>query len=215
MRILSTEPEVIGTVYVQSPELQYVLYMPIKMAYIDRIAIPSHLKWCEPLVDCVIRSEGHALVAKYIYITSKCAVLPPNQLQGRPGWHSDDFKGDDVNYLWSNIKQTEFCVQEFDISEDCDKSMIELDAQALDSNIVTYDPYSLVRITQRNIHRESIIPELVIRNFVKISVSMNPYNLKGNAHNYLLDYDWEMYDRTTGRNHAFREPSTNPTPRQD
>lgn len=54
-----------------------------------------------------------------------------------------------------------------------------------------------------------------MRSFFKISVSSHRYNLRGNSHNHLLDYDWPMYDRETVRNQPqggnrdyFEEPAS-------
>ena len=46
------------------------------------------------------------------------------------------------------------------------------------------------------IHRVSVDKREGFRTFIKITVSKNQFRLKGNAHNYLFDYDWEMIPRT-------------------
>ena len=38
------------------------------------------------------------------------------------------------------------------------------------------------------------------RTFIKVSFSDQKYNLKGNTHNYLFDYEWDMIDRSVSRN---------------
>lgn len=60
---------------------------------------------------------------------------------------------------------------------------------------------TLLRLTPYVIHDTPVIPEPGgMRSFVKISVSTHRYNLLGNSHNHLLDYDWPMYDRAAVRN---------------
>jgi hypothetical protein len=39
-----------------------------------------------------------------------------------------------------------------------------------------------------------------MRRFVKVSLSSHRYNLIGNSHNHLLDYDWQMFPRDAARN---------------
>jgi hypothetical protein len=51
------------------------------------------------------------------------------------------------------------------------------------------------------VHATPIIQEPgEMRSFVKVSVSKHRYNLVGNSHNYLFDYEWEMFERTDVRN---------------
>ncbi|MNC81348.1 hypothetical protein D3C75_1344520 [compost metagenome] len=59
---------------------------------------------------------------------------------------------------------------------------------------------SFVRIDKWNVHRQPVAGE-GFRTFLKFSVSKNRYNLQGNSHNYLIDYDWEMVTRGEIRNH--------------
>jgi hypothetical protein len=79
-----------------------------------------------------------------------------------------------------------------------------MEAQALDINIVNYPCNTLIRLDQSVIHRVAISNDGCVRAFVKISASKNKYNLAGNAHNYLFDYDWEMVQRDEKRNHPFK-----------
>jgi len=39
-----------------------------------------------------------------------------------------------------------------------------------------------------------------MRQFIKISLSNNKYNLENNSHNYLFPYDWPMHSRELIRN---------------
>jgi hypothetical protein len=39
-----------------------------------------------------------------------------------------------------------------------------------------------------------------MRAFLKVSISKDKYDLIGNSHNYLLDYDWQMKERKQERN---------------
>ncbi len=81
-----------------------------------------------------------------------------------------------------------------------------MEDQARSENIRTYPVNTLLRLDQYVIHRVAPNAAPGYRAFVKISVSKARYNLKGNAHNYLLNYEWEMHSRDATRNHPVVMP---------
>ena len=83
---------------------------------------------------------------------------------------------------------------------DDELSMIEMIDQAKEEYNVSFDNNSLLRLDQFNIHKVSDAPFEGMRTFVKISFSKDKYDLKGNSHNFLFDYDWEMKVRGENRN---------------
>lgn len=55
------------------------------------------------------------------------------------------------------------------------------------------------------VHATPLIqPPGCMRQFIKISLSNERYNMADNSHNYLFQYDWEMHDRETIRNDPFK-----------
>lgn len=199
------EPIVIGPVFLDPKEMCFVQYLPIAMANSDRVEIPDNLSWTRPLVNMVLK-QGVPDEC-YLYLTVKHLYVTPNNMGNRPGWHSDGFGTDDINYVWCDKYPTEFCVQEFKLSDECDTSLEEMEEQAKVENVKTYGENTLLCLDKYNIHRTPVVGE-GYRTFVKVSVSKDLYNLKGNAHNYLFDYDWEMLVRSDTRNH----PSKGLTP---
>ena len=193
------EPQVVDHVFLDPKEMCFVQYLPIAMADCDRVEIPDNLSWTRPLVNMVLK-EGVS-DESYLYLTVKHLYVTPSNMGNRPGWHSDGFGTEDINYIWCDKYPTEFCIQEFDITEDCDLSLHEMESQAKDENIKTYGENTLLRLDKYNVHRTPVVGE-GYRTFVKISVSKDRYNLVGNAHNYLFDYDWEMVVRSETRNHT-------------
>lgn len=192
------EPRVVGHVFLDPKEMCFVQYLPIAMADCDRVELPDNLSWTRPLVNMVLK-EGVS-DESYLYLTVKHLYVTPSNMGNRPGWHSDGFGTDDINYIWCDNYPTEFCIQDFNLSEDCDTSLTEMEQQARAQNVKTYGENTLLRLDKYNIHRTPVIGE-GYRTFVKISVSEDRYNLKGNAHNYLFEYDWEMVLRSDSRNH--------------
>jgi len=197
------EPTVVDAIKLDPQEMCFVQYLPIGMAEReglgDFINIPENLSWVRPLINSVW-IEDKINLDNYIYLTVKHLYVTPSNMGNRPGWHSDGFGTDDINYIWCDQYPTEFCIQDFDITEDCETSLKEMEDQARVLNIKTYGENTLLRLDKYNIHRTPVIGE-GYRTFIKISISKNRYNLKGNAHNYLFDYDWEMMVRSDIRNH--------------
>jgi len=177
-------------------EYCYSMYLPIKMPFTG-VRVPSNLKWLKPLVNRVMILE--AVEDKHIYLTVKHMYVEGTQ-GNRPGWHSDGFMSEDINYIWYDSSPTEFCIQGFNLSQDHQLSLQEMEEQGDINNIVTYPCKTLLRLDQYVIHRTAIAPPGV-RAFVKISISKDRYNLAGNAHNCLFNYDWDMHPRASYRNH--------------
>lgn len=193
------EPVVVGQLELVPEEMCFVQYLPIAFPteQFSGVRIPANLEWCRPLVNLCLEDTHD----KYVYLTVKHLYVTPNNMGNRPGWHSDGFGTEDINYIWCDKYPTEFCIQEFDITEDCDLSLHEMESQTKDENIKTYGENTLLRLDKYNVHRTPVVGE-GYRTFVKISVSKDRYNLVGNAHNYLFDYDWEMVVRSETRNHT-------------
>jgi hypothetical protein len=164
------------------------------------IRIPKNLEWYRPLVNAIPMFESTSSW-NYVYLTAKHLYVTPENLGNRPGWHSEGFGSNDINYIWSDSYPTEFCVQPFDLSDHHELSMIQMSVQANITNIKTYGEKTLLRLDPSVIHRVPENASSGYRTFVKISCSDSKYNLKGNAHNYLFDYDWEMFERDDSRNH--------------
>jgi hypothetical protein len=178
-------------------EMCFYQYLPIKMAgALESFHIPENLAWIKrfiPHLDFCPHTD-------YIYVSAKHLFVTPDNMGNRPGWHSDGFGSDDINYIWADKFPTQFCLQPFELTEDHSKSLEELEAQALPQNIHDYGENALLRIDRWNIHRPPVMGT-GFRTFLKFSISKNQYNLQGNSHNYLIDYDWKMVPRSAVRNH--------------
>lgn len=205
-------PLVVNRHVLECEEMMSYLYLPIKMAgtaikAIDALRLPKRLNWVMPLISNVIDLEevlGNNLKDFYIYLTAKKLYVTPDNPGNRPGWHGDGFGTDDINYIWSDLHPTLFCIQDFEnISEDHIKSMQQMTQQIKSENITNYGNNTLLRLTEHNIHRTPDIGKGCMRTFVKISISKHKYNLKGNSHNYKFDYSWKMYSRSELRNNPY------------
>jgi len=195
------KPQVITNIPIDCKEMLFYMYLPIKMIGSMEFRLPEQLKVFQPLIDLVIKHEGEKLKDKLVYITAKHIYASPDNVGNRPGYHSDGYGTDDVNYIWTNKFPTVFCIQNFNLSEDCSTSLTQMKEQALKTNEITFPVNTLLRLDELNVHRTPDIEVGGMRTFVKISISTEKYNLVGNSHNYLFDYDWKMFDRCEIRNH--------------
>lgn len=199
-------PTVIGEqIEIACHEFMLYQYLPIKLAG----AVEVHV---EPRLDCFSRIIGAACcdyigvrgldswVASHVYLTAKHTFLPPGASQNRPGWHSDGFLTDDINYVWCDRLPTVYNSSAFDITQDDELSLIEMEQQARPKLSKQFPENTLLRLDQYCIHRCAEVVEPTLRTFVKLSISNDRYDLLGNSHNHLIDYDWPMRERALHRN---------------
>lgn len=59
---------------------------------------------------------------------------------------------------------------------------------------------TLLRLDQFCIHRVALAYMPVVRTFLKVSFSPDRYDLIGNSHNFLINYNWSMRERGIARN---------------
>lgn len=190
-------PQVLGQFQVDCQEMLFVQYLPIVFPH-EALKLPPNLECFASLVQAVLPLVGND---DYLYITAKMGYSSNNCSFNREGWHSDGFGTPDLNFIWSDSSPTEFCIQEFDLSQDCSVSMVEMQQQVRSENVITYSDCTLLQLDSSVIHRVNPVQQDGPRTFCKLSISKEKYNLKGNAHNYLFDYSWDMKNRSVQRNH--------------
>lgn len=205
-------PEAIGTYDLDFTEYMHYMYLPVCIAEIDaRIVLPERLKFAQKMVVDALMVEliEHRTNWKYIYVTARRGFATPGNPLNRPGWHADGFGTEDINYVWTDRYPTLFAVQEFtDISTEHTDSMRQFEDQIDPASIVKYPDKVLQRLDPFVIHAAPEIPAPGgERSFFKVSFSNTRYNLRGNSHNHLLNYDWPMHDRAAVRNDPARAES--------
>lgn len=201
------EPKVLGTIDLNPVEHMLYLYLPVKMPHNHRVYLPPQLRFMDKMLassmeDAYVALGGRDFAKCYVYVTAKTMWVTSHCPGNRPGWHADGFgSGGDLNYIWHDMNPTEFAVQKFmEVSGDDFQCLEDLSYQVDPDCIVVYPNRTLLRLDERVVHRVSPNPKEGLRTFIKVSVSKHKYNLKGNSHNYLIDYDWEMHDRVCVRN---------------
>jgi hypothetical protein len=198
-------PKVLGEFKVECKEMMFYQYLPIKMPLDVNPVYEDRLKCFDKLVGAIccdyIGEYGlDNYVNSYVYLTAKFMYQMPNCSFNRMGWHSDGFLTDDINYIWCDKYPTIFNKSNFILSPDDTLSIQEMEMQADPLNDVTYNENQLIRLNQFNIHKVAPVKVGGMRTFLKVSISKDKYDLIGNSHNYLLNYDWEMKQRKDQRN---------------
>lgn len=198
-------PKCLGLVSVACREMMFYHDMPVKLSHSWSIKREPRLAIFDPILgaaqcDFVADFGLSRLCESYVYISAKRTYTPAGSTQTRPGWHTDGFGTDDINYVWCDGLPTEFCLQPFALSDDHALSMHEMHEQARSENVVTYPAFSLLRLDPAVVHRPALSVTGGFRTFVKVSISRDQYRLAGNSHNHMLDYDWDLVPRAAERN---------------
>ncbi len=197
-------PVYLGEYDINCTEYMFYQYLPIKLEGQDKVYLESRLTFLTDIMRAVRKDFTIALngdwSAHYIYLTIKYMWQQPGCSFNRPGYHSDGFLTDDINYIWYSSCPTVFNMGPFNLTLDDKLSLVEMEEQAREDGEVSYPTRSLLRLNQYNIHKVDEITSPHLRTFLKVSISKDKYNLKGNSHNYLLDYNWDMKERGIERN---------------
>jgi hypothetical protein len=206
MRRYGELPTSLGTHRVDCKEMMFYQYLPIKIAGQLVAMWEDRLNPFSDLIEKCIWDFGFYygndhLDASNVYLTVKHMYQTEGCSFNREGWHSDGFMTDDINYIWSNNNGTIFNTSDFKLTQDHKTSIEEMGCQAKPRFDYQFEDCELLRLDQYNIHKVAYIARPTMRTFFKLSFSPDKYNLIGNSHNHLLDYDWEMKSRTVDRNH--------------
>lgn len=205
-------PELLGIYDLEFEQYMHYMYLPIAIREegYSGFAILPELEFARSMILQTIANE--VLIGNdwsYIYVTARRGFATPGNPLNRPGWHSDGFGTPDINYVWTDRYPTHFAIGDFgEVSEDHVESTAQFEGAVAfsdDIRLRTYPDKTLMRLDPSVIHTAPPIPAPGgERSFFKVSFSNTRYNLKGNAHNYMLNYDWPMYDRATVRNDPSR-----------
>lgn len=208
-------PETVGVYDLDFTEYMHYMYLPVSLPDSRGvIALPPRLEFARKMItDAIVmeRIEKRTEWA-YIYVTARRGYATPGNPLNRPGWHADGFGTEDINYVWTDAFPTLFAEQRFEsISAEHGASMTQFEAQIAAGFVTTYPDRTLLRLDPFVIHAAPEIPTPGgERSFFKVSFSNDRYNLIGNSHNHLLDYDWPMYSREQLRNDPARAGSDGP-----
>lgn len=187
------------------PFFMFYQDMLIKVPGMRAPKFPEHL---EALGDMYwrCRTMVPGAVDLYCYVSAKMQPMGANASFSRPGWHIDGYLTTDETFIWSDSFPTLYSTAQFHLSEDHEKSLEEMEVQALGGfGVVRAMPAGeLVHISRECVHRIQIPDVPHTRAFVKFSFSERRFNLRGNAINPVLPAPWSFAPRNSNRN----DPST-------
>lgn len=201
--IYGAPPVDLGLIDLSPREMMFWLYCPIKLPGQLYETAPDNLHQFYPIIEKVKRDcKAVRWARSYVYITAKTLHVTPDNPGNRPGWHSDGFLTDDLNYIWSDCNGTVFWEPGRRVSFVADHvaSLGEMAEKADAGPHHVYPDKHLLRLDQAVIHRVADIYTPRIRSFVKVSVSFDRYDLVGNSINHDLAPDWTYSERGESRN---------------
>lgn len=187
-----------GFVENDTKEMCCWMYLPVKLPG-GTLVIPDNANQFRNIVraalDDYIKDFGgwNTLNKKYVYLTAKTLFTTPGNPGNRPGWHSDGFMTDDINYVWSDRNPTIFFEYPdqhnlFSFAADHEFSLKQMDDLCEDSpqHWKRYPNEHLLRLDESVLHKvdTNIYPGM--RTFVKVSISDERYALEGNSINHEL-----------------------------
>lgn len=197
--IYGDAPVDLGLLNLDTSEMMFWLYLPIKVPGTSFERLPDQvLKYQEVVqrvwLDVIGTYGAQRWMDSYVYLSVKITHVTPDAPGNRPGWHSDGFLTDDLNYIWADRNPTEFYIHDnlFHTVEDHTESMQHFEEMAATSGPPFKDRLEhakvnhLYRLDQTNIHRVSLNVESGKRAFIKVSVSDKPYVQLGNSINHDL-----------------------------
>lgn len=186
--------------------MMFYQYLPIKLQGQTSINVEDRVRdsfgslISKVLCDYVGVYGLDSFVNSNVYVTVKHLWQAHGTSFNRQGWHTDGFGTEDINYIWSNRNPTVFNISDFNLSEDDSLSMVQMHEQADPLGDYIFGDTTVLRLTPFVVHRVNPVQSQGMRTFCKISFSKDKYNLEGNSHNSLLDYNWEMRKRKPTRN---------------
>lgn len=185
------------------------LYCPIKLPGQLVVTIPPNLAQFMPIINAVVADvvsiDADLWPDSYVYLTAKRLWVTADSPGNRPGWHSDGFLTDDLNYIWSDGNPTVFWgreIRKVSFTADHTASMAEMEA-ICEPDVCAHYRYSnkhLLRLDQTVMHKVGPVANPGFRSFVKVSVSKDLYALEGNSINHDLPLGHTYQARADVRN---------------
>lgn len=214
--IYSGHPLAIENLKLDAEEFQHVVYMPIKDKGEMRPRLPESLRWTWPAIDATLAHlwgpRCPDLIDWYVYLTVKRSWVDAGTAGNREGWHIDGYGSNgDKNFIWCDTVPAEYMKGTFNLPAGHAECLERL--EYLGGKMGTHfissgslEPSQLYDLGQ-SVHRCGIAQVSGMRTFLKVSVSRDKYDLKGNARNPLLpSTHWPLKDRLGTRNHPTAQP---------
>lgn len=132
----------------------------------------------------------------YWYLSVKKGFINPYQYQTKDEWHIDGFLRDDYNFIWSNALPTLIAPGTFNLTTNRYTSLNEYGPQV--KEIVPSLVNQLYYLNRECVHKPMVneSDDIVIRTFIKLTITKRLFESKGNAWNYLIPHIKATKERT-------------------
>lgn len=129
------KPKDLGLFDIKCDQMMFYQYLPIKLINQHKPTIEERLMPYEKIIGTIfcdfIGEFGlDKFISNYSYLTVKNIYQTNGCSFNRMGYHSDGFLTNDINYIWSDKSPTVFNFGNFNISNDDDISLIQMQKQA-------------------------------------------------------------------------------------
>lgn len=186
--IYGQRPRDLGLIGINPEEMMCWLYCPIKLPGMQSVSAPDNLRQFRWIWETARKDCADCWGDSYVYVTAKTLWVTPENPGNRPGWHSDGFLTDDLNYIWADRAPTVFYHdwQLHSFTADHTASLAEMD-DLCEDRVSAHHRYSdkhLLRLDETVLHKTPSHFAPGMRTFVKISVSRHRYALRGNSINW-------------------------------
>lgn len=190
-----------------------ILDMPVKFPGSNEYRLPKEVLPFLDIIKTIAKFEhnvcdnelGSAL-EYFAYLTIDQGYISKGVTQRREGCHVDGFQGARIetktkvnrSYTVSNVEPTEFFIQPFQTNHLDDKVhnfFLDFDEQANEEFLWRPEPNQIVLMDAYTVHRAPVMKENAKRVFLRLSYDVKEFDRKGNTHNPMFDYHWNMVAR--------------------
>ncbi|HMO02466.1 MAG TPA: hypothetical protein PKD37_04415 [Oligoflexia bacterium] len=194
--------------------------MPIKMPGTD-FRIPLELEQFLPAIEMCANFEGavdpQMMEKSFAYLGIDQSYVEVGKRQRSAEKHTDGIQGPRIQpkieiehtYLCVDRDPPKVYVQEFFLGNaKADTHFLTpyFEKQADESKALQLRPYVISLLDAYTVHGSVVAEESGIRTLMKLSFSTRLFDRKGNSHNLLFDYNWEMHPRPIPTNLIGYEP---------
>lgn len=195
------------------PKAPSVVDLPIKFPGIEEYRLPAEFGDSEfaALIKRIasVESAINPRVLDYhAYLTLDLRPVIAGSTQRSPGAHVDGFQGArispklpiDHSFTIVDCLPTLFHEQAFDVGGLDERfhdffEAFQRQIDPLSATNRTYPAHTLLFMDSYAVHSASVAKEAMQRCFVRLSYSVRKFDRRGNGHNPMFDYSWEMVDR--------------------
>lgn len=192
-------------------QLARCLDMPLRLSGETEYKLPTQWEKLAPTLNKLISVEHkHNPNWKdyYTYLTVDSTYVSPAEQQRHGGFHVDGFQGErhstkhklTRNYVATNNGGTIFWAQPFICADPKKFNIFQGFELQVDSEPLVAKENMFYFMDALTVHESGFAQYKGIRNFIRLTYDLKPFDRLGNTHNPNLDYNWDMVKRNVWDN---------------